>query len=108
DIYRLLNIEATDKVMGDGIKVEKTVTIERSPQELYRYWRNLEHLPLFMSHLESVKPIDNKRSHWIAKAPAGMTVEWDAEITAERPDELIAWQSINGAEIKNEGYVRFS
>src|SRR2546423_9666705 len=69
---------------GKGIKVEKSVTINKSPEELYRFWRNFENLPRFMNHLESVTKSGEGRSHWVAKAPAGRTVEWDAEVYNEK------------------------
>lgn len=90
-----------------GIKVEKTVTINRSPEELFKFWRNFENLPRFMDHLESVRTTGDKRSHWVAKAPAGTTVEWDAEVINEKPNELIAWRSLEGADVDNAGSVRF-
>jgi uncharacterized membrane protein len=89
-----------------GIRVEKRVTINRPRAELYSYWRKLENLPNFMQHLESVRQFGDGRSHWVAKAPTG-TVEWDAEIINERENELIAWQSLEGADIPNAGSVRF-
>ena len=93
---------------GDGaIRVAPSVTINRSPEELYRFWRDLQNLPRFMKHLESVRWIDGGRSRWAAKAPAGMTVEWDAEITEDRPNELIAWRSLEGSDVDNVGSVRF-
>jgi len=92
---------------GHGIKVEKSVTINRSPAELYQFWRNLENLPRFMNHLESVRVTHEKRSHWIAKAPAGSTVEWDAEIYNEKEGELIAWRSLEGSDVDNAGSVHF-
>ncbi len=90
-----------------GTKVEKSITINRSPEELYRFWRNFENLPRFMDHLESVKTTGDKRSHWVAKAPAGTTVEWDAEVINEKENELIAWRSLEGADVDNAGSVRF-
>lgn len=91
-----------------GIKVEKSVTINRSPEELYRYWRNFENLPRIMNHLQSVTTTEGgNRSHWVAKAPAGTTVEWDAEIYNEKENELIAWRSLEGADVNNAGSVRF-
>jgi uncharacterized membrane protein len=92
---------------GEGIRIEKTVTINRSPQELYRFWRNFENLPRFMNHLESVKVLDSQLSHWVVKAPAGMNVEWDAQIINEKENELIAWRSLEGATIPNAGSVHF-
>lgn len=92
---------------GRGIKVEKSVTINKSPAELYRFWRNFENLPRFMDHLESVSVMDNNRSHWVAKAPAGTSVEWDAEVYNEKENELIAWRSLEGADVDSAGSVRF-
>src|SRR5579884_3502996 len=71
-----------------GVNVEEVVTINRPAAELYRFWRNVEQLPRFMEYLESVRTIDQRRSHWVAKGPAGRRVEWDAEIINEIPDEL--------------------
>lgn len=85
----------------------QTVTIDKSPEELYRFWRDFENLPRFMKHLRAVRVLDDKRSHWIADAPAGQSVEWDAEIINEAANELIAWRSLPGADIGNAGSVRF-
>jgi uncharacterized membrane protein len=93
---------------GEGIKVEKSVVVNRPPQELYRFWRNFENLPRFMDHLESVTVLDENRSHWVAKAPAGTTVEWDATINNEIDNQLIAWRSLAGADVNNAGSVHFT
>jgi uncharacterized membrane protein len=100
--------------IGDAVGVNKTICAERtvtiyskSPEELYNFWRDFENLPRFMKHLESVKVIDLRRSHWVTKAPLGQTVEWDADIVEDRPNELIAWASLEGAEVENAGFVRF-
>jgi len=92
---------------GSGVKVEKSLTINREPAELYRFWRNFENLPRFMNHLESVKVTGENRSHWVAKAPAGTTVEWDAEVYNEKENELIAWRTLEGADVDSAGSVRF-
>jgi uncharacterized membrane protein len=92
---------------GHGIKVEKSVTVNRPPEEVYRFWRDFQNLPRFMNHLESVTDLGNDRSHWVAKAPAGKTVEWDAEVYNEKENELIAWRSLEGADVDNAGSVRF-
>lgn len=89
------------------IHVTKSLTINKSPAELYEYWHNFENFPHFMAHLESVKVIDEKRSHWKATAPLGMTVEWDAEITSDVPNERIGWKSTDNADIANSGVVEF-
>ena len=112
-VYKALGIDTNKQnqqsgvQQGQGIKVEKSVTINKSREELYKFWRNLENLPRFMDHLESVRVMDNKVSHWVAKGPLGTTVEWDAEIINEKENELIAWQSIEGATVSNAGSVRF-
>jgi len=89
-----------------GVRVEKTVTINKSAAELYRFWRNFENLPRFMDHLESVQVQDDTHSHWKAKAPAKRSVEWDAEIISDIANEVIAWKSTK-AQIANAGSVRF-
>ncbi|HEV2914790.1 MAG TPA: SRPBCC family protein [Pyrinomonadaceae bacterium] len=90
-----------------GIRVEKSIIINKSPEELYSFWRNFENLPRFMNHLESVTTTGEGRSHWVARAPAGTTVEWDAEVYNEKEGELIAWRSLDGADVDNAGSVRF-
>jgi uncharacterized membrane protein len=89
------------------IHVTKSVTVNKSPAEVYSFWRQLSNLPQFMSHLESVTVIDNKRSHWVAKAPLGTTVEWDAEITSEIENERLGWKSVEDSQIVNSGVVLF-
>ena len=93
--------------MNQSIKVEKTVTINKSPEELYRFWHDFEKLPRFMKHLQSVRVYDAKRSHWIASAPMDNRVEWDAEIINDQENKLIAWSSVEDADIDNSGFVRF-
>jgi uncharacterized membrane protein len=89
------------------IHTKKSLTVGRPAAEVYAFWRDFENLPRFMRHLESVTVIDEKRSHWKAKAPAGKSVEWDAVITEERENELIAWRSVAGSDVHNAGSVRF-
>ena len=90
-----------------GIRVRKAITINRPPEEAYAFWRNFENFPRFMAHLDSVRMMDQRRSYWKARAPLGATVEWSAEITEDRPNELIAWRSMEGADVPNAGQVRF-
>lgn len=94
-------------VQKGAIPVNKSIVINAAPEELYRFWHDFENLPRFMRHLESVSITGEGRSHWVAKAPAGTSVEWDAEITEDRPNELIAWRSLEGADVDNSGSVRF-
>jgi uncharacterized membrane protein len=91
-----------------AVKVERSVTIEQPRAELFAFWRNFENLPRFMEHLVSVRVDSSTRSHWQAKAPAGRTVEWDAEIANEVPDEIIAWKSVGEPDVSNAGAVNFS
>lgn len=92
---------------GRGFDVRKSVTVARSPAELYAFWRNLENLPLFMDHLHSVRVVDETRSHWIVDAPAGRTIEWDAEVINDVPGERIGWKSLPGSEVTHAGSVQF-
>lgn len=89
-----------------GIHVKHAITIQAAPEDVYAYWRNLENLPRFLSHLESVQE-SGSRSVWRAKAPAGTTVEWEAEILSDTPNSLISWRSLPGSTIPNQGSVRF-
>lgn len=89
------------------IHVVKSITINCAPETVYLFWRDLQNLPRFMAHLESVE-VQNGTSVWRAKAPAGLSVEWQAEITLDRPNQAIAWRSLEGALVPNRGVVRFS
>lgn len=91
-----------------GVTAKDKVTINKSREELYSYWRNLENLPNFMSHIKEVRETGDRRSEWIAKIPGGMgTMEWDAEIIQDRTNHLIMWRSLPGSEVENSGEVRF-
>ena len=105
--YQAIGVNTADPE-APGIRVRKSVTVNASPEELYRFWRRFENLPRFMKHLESVQELGGGRSHWVAKAPAGKTIEWDAEITAEEENRRIAWRSTPDAEVSNAGEVRFA
>lgn len=90
-----------------GHRVEAEVTVDRDRSELYRVWRNLENLPAFMSHLAEVEEIDDERSRWTAKGPAGSVVRWEARILNDIEDELIAWESLEGSGVNHAGSVHF-
>ncbi|HWW64799.1 MAG TPA: SRPBCC family protein [Sphingomonadaceae bacterium] len=91
---------------GDAL-VGRTVTINRPRAELYAFWRDFANLPTFMDNVARVNVLDEHRSHWVVKAPAGKTVEWDAIITEEKEGELIAWASAEGASVPNSGRIDF-
>jgi uncharacterized membrane protein len=112
--YELLGVSTAHTTSGvasvrhmQGIKLENSVTVSKPPEEIYRFWRKLGNLPRFMKHLESVRTIDDKRSHWVAKAPGGTRIEWEAEIYNEKENELIAWRSLQNADVNNAGSVHF-
>lgn len=86
--------------------VRQSVTILRPPDEVYSFFRDLENLPRFMEHLESVTDSAGQRSHWRARGPLGSHVEWDAELVEDTP-ECIAWRSLPGADVPNRGRVTF-
>lgn len=110
-LYGLFGVNTADPEQRapykHAMKVTKTITVNASPAEVYRFWRNFENLPRFMPHLASVRVRDNRRSHWVAKGPAGKQIEWDAEIINEVENELIAWQSLDNADVYNAGSVHF-
>lgn len=104
------NEEFTDhERRRNGTRVVSTFLINKSPEELYRFWHNFANLPTFMEPLQSVQVIDEKRSHWVTRAPsiAGGKVEWDAQITRDDPNTCIEWQSLPGSDVINSGAVRF-
>ncbi len=90
-----------------GTHVDEAVTINRPIAEVYRFWRNFENLPRFMQHLQSVSMRDGGISHWVAKGPAGSTVEWDARIINEVDNQVIGWQSLDGSMVSTAGSVNF-
>lgn len=89
------------------VHVEEVTTINKRMDEVYRAWKDFERFPRFMRHLESVEMLGNRRSRWRATGPAGTTAEWEAEMVADREGELIAWRSVEGSQIQNNGTVRF-
>lgn len=102
-------MESTRRHLGGwhGIIVEDAITIYRPVSEVYSYWRNLENLPRFMEHLEEVRITDRFHSHWVARGPLGVRVEWDAEIINDIPPTLLSWKSVGPADVISAGSVRF-
>jgi len=116
-VYEKLNMDSTGTRAGKeavengkGLHAEAAFLVNRSAEDCYRFWRDFERLPTIMRHLESVKVLDDKRSHWVASAKhtPGGKLEWDAEITRDQPNEAIAWQSLPGADVESAGEIRFS
>ena len=101
--------EATSSLVepkGDTL-IGRTVTINRPRGELYAYWRDFTNLPSFMDNVISIDVLDDRRSHWVVRAPAGKTVEWDAVITEEIEGSTIAWASTDDADVPNSGRIDF-
>ncbi len=117
-LYEAMGVSTADETDGDGravsvpygrgIRVEKSVTIDARPEQLYLFWHDFTNLPRFMDHLESVEKLDGGRSHWKTKGPAGTKAEWDAEIINDVPFELIGWRSVEGSQVDNAGSVHFT
>lgn len=97
---------APEEYFERGIHVQVRYTVQKPAHELYEFWHKFDNLPRFMHHLESVTCAGD-RSHWVAKGPMGMTVQWDAQLINDEPDRLIAWRSLEGADVDNAGSVRF-
>ena len=97
---------AADSIARE-VHLETSIAIDKSPEDLYAFWRDFKNLPLFMKSLESVTVLDESKSHWVAKGIGGAKVEWDAEIYNEKENELIAWRSLEDADVVNAGSVRF-
>ncbi|MFC7524293.1 SRPBCC family protein [Parapedobacter sp. GCM10030251] len=95
-------------VQTPAINIKAVMTVAKPREFLYNYWRRLSNLPAFMHHLQEVKELNERQSHWVAEVPGiGGKIEWDAEIVKDEPNERIGWQSINGALIRNAGKVEF-
>jgi uncharacterized membrane protein len=113
ELYKQLGIDQRDRRERDGVpgngglRIEHTVEVYCPAPELYQFWRAVDQLPRILRHVESVEPLDEWHSHWVARGPLGPALEWDAEIINERENALIAWQSVHGAQLKNAGSVRF-
>lgn len=92
---------------GHGSRVDATVVVRKPADEVYRFWRDFENLPRFMTHLIDVDTTTDGRSRWTARGPFGLTVRWEAEITADEPGRLIAWKSLSGSDVDTAGSVHF-
>jgi len=93
---------------GSPVEVNTTVSINKPRSEVYSFWRRLENLPQFMRHLEKVEELDQTKSRWTAKGPAGIgSVTWEAEILEDHQNEFLSWTSIPGSAVDNTGQVRF-
>jgi uncharacterized membrane protein len=92
---------------GYGIRLKKSIVVNRSSEDLYRYWRRVENLQGLFPNVVSVKALDNTRSQWALRGPGGTDLKWIAEITIDRDNEMIGWRSVGRADLDNAGYIRF-
>jgi uncharacterized membrane protein len=112
DVLCAMQLGARDSTRGaypgtpHAFVVRQSVTVNRPVEEVYAFWRNFENFPRFMAHVQSIR-VSGRRSHWAVKAPAGMTVEWEAELVEDRENDLIAWRSLEDADVQHSGKVRF-
>jgi uncharacterized membrane protein len=107
DTYTALRLQREGGDVGaEGIAVREAITIARTPEDVYAFFRDFENLPRWLSHLQSVR-VDGMCSHWRAQGPLGSTIDWDAEIVEDRPGQGITWRSLPNADIPNQGRVQF-
>jgi uncharacterized membrane protein len=93
---------------GEGEKLEQSITVNRSPEEIYSFWRQLENLSRFMQHIKSVTQTGSGISHWVVETSHGAMFEWDARLIEDKPGQMISWQSLDGADVDNAGSVWFT
>jgi uncharacterized membrane protein len=112
--YQALGVSTSDSTKpktaiagGHGSRVDHAVTVMKPAAEVYRFWRDFENLPRFMTHLIDVDTTTDGKSHWVARGPLGMKVEWDAEIVTDTPGKVIGWRSLDGSDVDTAGSVRF-
>lgn len=107
-LYAALQLDTAETPVPSGeVVLQRSVTIQAAPREIYDFWRDLENLPRFMEHLESVLLIDERRSRWVARSPLGGTVQWTSEILEDEPGHLISWCTTEESEVHHRGSVRF-
>ena len=110
NVYGALGIDRAGErpTVGNlGVKIDRSVVVAASPERLYAFWRNLGNLPRIMSHVDRVESLSETRSRWHATGPAGVPIEWEAEIINDQPPALIAWRTVAGAPVTHAGSVRF-
>ncbi len=112
--YDALNIDTSgkhrspdDQHIHDGRLIKHSVTISRSPEDLYAFWRDENNAPKFMEGITAAKKTGEKTSHWVASGPFGKSTEWDAEIIADEPNRMFAWKTLPGALVPHAGTVKF-
>jgi uncharacterized membrane protein len=90
-----------------GIGVQKTIYVAAPVERVFDFWTDYQNFPRFMHHVRDVRPMADNRSHWVVAGPAGVPVQWTAEVTRVLPGELIEWRSISDSDVRHQGAVRF-
>lgn len=107
-LYSMLGNHGSQAQHAGSVNVRTTMVVNKPKEEVYKYWRKLGNLPLFMKHLKAVQEYDNTRSHWEALLPGNLgVIKWDAEIVEEEENRKIAWRSVEGSMLENAGKVVF-
>jgi uncharacterized membrane protein len=102
-----MHMESAKNTLSTAVHVERSVTIDRPADELYRFWRSFDKLPLIVNGLRSVKIEDENHSYWAVEGPMGTTMEWRSRITEDIPGEVISWETAGDADVPSIGRVQF-
>ncbi|MCE5267901.1 MAG: SRPBCC family protein [Planctomycetaceae bacterium] len=101
------DVVASIRASHRAVHTRQSITVNASPETAYQFWRCLQNLPRFMRHVELVRPEGERRSHWVVSGPGGLRLEWDAELTDDQPNRLLAWRSLPGSPVRHVGSVEF-
>lgn len=101
-----------ERLVGIGggrraVDVQKTISIAAPREVVFTFFTDYENWPSFMTHVREVRRTGENGQHWIVDGPAGTTLEWDAEVTRFEQNELVAWNSVQGATVRHAGTMRF-
>jgi uncharacterized membrane protein len=91
-----------------AVDIQKTLHIDAPLEQVYAFWSNYENFPLFMSHVREVEDLGAGRSRWRVSGPGGVPIEWNAVLTQQGPNDVIAWRSEPGSTLENAGIIRFA
>jgi uncharacterized membrane protein len=91
-----------------GITVQKIINVNAAPRVVFGFWTDYQNFPRFMSNVREVHALSESRSHWVVSGPAGVPVQWTAQVTRIIADQLIEWRCGAGSTVRHAGSVRFS
>ena len=84
--------------------IEQSIDVEVPVRTAYDQWTQFEEFPQFMEGVEKITQVSDTRTHWVTQI-AGVSREFDAEITEQEPDQRIAWTTLDSP--KQAGVVTF-